>query len=103
MFNQSHRCLCFTTCSVLIAYLSIYLGNIDLNLYTYIYIDFFMYIYTVKYSSRNTHEPGERDERSLGVKRTRIYTATIHYITTRYATGASAQYSDASFLRSENP
>lgn len=27
-----------------------------------------MYIYTVKYSSRNTHKPGEEDERSIRVK-----------------------------------
>lgn len=56
-----------------------------------------MYIYTVKYSRNmsNTREPGDKGERSIGVKvnRTQIYTATIHYITTQYATGATAQYS----------
>lgn len=55
-----------------------------------------MYIYTVKFvNMSNTHEPGDKGQRSIGmnVNRTQVYTATIHYITTQYATGATAQYS----------
>lgn len=67
----SVKTLCFTICFLLFVYLSIYLGNINLIfIYLFIYI-FFMYIYTVKYSSRNmsnTHEPGDKGERSIGVK-----------------------------------
>lgn len=36
-----------------------------------------------------------RGQKGWKVKRTQIYTATVHYITTQYATGATAQYSNA--------
>lgn len=109
MYDNHLMCLVSCKCEdaagfLLFIYLSIYLGNINLNLYTYI-IYIFMYIYTVEYSSRNTHEPGERDERSIMVKGqgTQIYTATIHYITTQYATGAMAQYSNMTSLLNNLP
>lgn len=80
----------------------IYLGNINLDLYTYIlYIDFFICIFIQSNIIAETYQTHMnqaimvRGQKGRMVNRTQIYTATVHYITTQYATGATAQYSDA--------